>query len=344
MLEIDGAHGEGGGQLLRMAVAASALTETPVRVTRIRAGREKPGLAAQHATAVGALAKLCGAEATGLEIGSKTIEFEPGKIASGRYSFDVGTAGSITLVLQALLPVVTTAPGPVSVRVTGGTDVPWSPPMDYFTRVFLPLIRRLGAHVDVEVARRGYYPKGGGIVDTVIEPNRRWSSFDPTDLGEIDRVRGIAHVANLPEDIPKRMKHAAVRRLHGPADVKIEERIYRGAEAIGQGGALVLWAEAGATVLGSDSLAQRGKPSERIGEEAAAALRSEIESQATLDIHAADQLLVYLARANGRSVFRVREISGHIETMMWLLPQFMLCQFEVSREPPGWRVKVEPRL
>src|SRR5256714_2216915 len=342
MIEVDGAHGEGGGQLLRMAVALSALTDTSVRVVRIRAGRPTPGLAAQHVTAIDAVGKLCGGEVAGLAVGSSTIEFRPGVLVPGHFSFDVGTAGSVTLILQGLLPVAAAAEGPVRVRLVGGTDVRWSPPIDYFGRVFLPLVRRLGAHVDVEVLRRGYYPRGGGIVEVAIEPTRSWSSFVPAEGVDIQRVRGIAHASNLPEDVPKRMKHAALRRLYGIPDAKVEERVYRGEEAIGQGGALVLWAEMEKTLLGSDSLAERGKPSERIGEEAAASHRAELEAAANLDVHAADQLLVYLARGDGPSRFRVQAVSGHSETMMWLIPQFLSCRFAVARDGNGWQVKVEP--
>jgi RNA 3'-phosphate cyclase len=342
MIEIDGAHGEGGGQLVRMAVALSALTATPVRVVRIRAGRPVSGLASQHVTALRAVAEVCTGQLHGAEVGSSTIEFEPGTVAPGRYGFDIGTAGSVTLVLQAVLPVACSASGPVRLRLVGGTDVRWSPPIDYFARVFLPLLRRLGAHIDVEVRRRGYYPRGGGLVEAVVEPTRAWSPIDGSEPGPVRRVRGIAHVSNLPDDIPKRMAHAALRRLHGIGDVKFEERTYRGDEAIGQGGALVAWAETESTLLGSDSLAERGKASDRIGEQVAAALRADLDSGAFLDLHAADQLLVYLARATGPSRFRAREISGHMETMMWLLPQFVPCRFDVSRDGAGWWVAVDP--
>src|SRR5207244_7716022 len=152
--------GEGGGQLVRMAVALSALTATPVRVVRIRAGRPVPGLASQHVTALQAVAELCSGELKGVDVGSSTIEFRPGTIAAGRYAFDVGTAGSVTLVLQAVLPVACAASGAVRLHLVGGTDVRWSPPIDYFARVFLPLLRRLGGHIDIEVQRRGYYPRG----------------------------------------------------------------------------------------------------------------------------------------------------------------------------------------
>ena len=344
MIDVDGAQGEGGGQLLRMAIALSAMTATPVHVRRIRAGRSNPGLAAQHVAAVRVVSEICGGKVDGLEVGSTEMTFNPGSVRAGRYSWDIGTAGSVALVLQALLPLAAAAPGPIRMRIIGGTDVPWSPPMDYVSRVFLPLVRRLGAHADLEVPKRGYFPRGGGIVDAVIEPTRTWSPLQASQRGSIPRVRGIAHVSNLPDDIPKRMKRAALRRLHGVTDVKIEERVYQGTDAVGQGGALVLWAATEETLVGSDSLARRGKPSEGIGEEAAVLLTAEMEAEASLDIHAADQLLVYLARANGPSVFRVREISGHLETMMWLLPQFLPVQFQVVRDEAGSQVTVVPGL
>ena len=342
MLEIDGAHGEGGGQLLRMAVALSAIQSVPVRVVRIRAGRPTPGLAAQHVAALGAVAALCNGEIDGLAVGSKEIAFRPGDITGGRHTFDVGTAGSVTLVLQACLPVAAAAHETVRLRIQGGTDVRWSPPVDYLARVFLPLLRRIGGRVEIEVFRRGYYPRGGGTVEVVIEPTRTWAPFDVASPLAIHSVRGIAHVSNLGDDIPKRMKHAAMRRLHGIADVKIEERVYRGVEAVGQGGALVLWAEAGPTVLGASSLAERGKSSERVGEEAAAALVAEMNSGATLDVHAADQLLPYLARSDRPSRVLVREVSGHLETMAWLVPQFVPSKIEFASVGALHKVSVEP--
>ena len=342
MMEIDGAHGEGGGQLLRMAVAFSATQSVPVRVVRIRAGRPTPGLAPQHVAALGAVAALCNGEIDGLAVGSKEIAFRPGHITGGRHAFDVGTAGSVTLVLQACLPVAAAARETVRLRIQGGTDVRWSPPVDYLARVFLPLLRRIGGRVEIEVLRRGYYPRGGGAIEVVIEPTRTWAPYDVASRPAIHSVRGIAHVSNLGEDIPKRMKHAAVRRLHGVADVKIEERVYRGVEAAGQGGALVLWAEAGPTVLGASSLAERGKSSERVGEEAAAALVAEIQSGATLDVHAADQLLPYLAWPDRPSHFLVQGVSGHLETMAWLVPQFVPSKIEFASVGALHKVSVEP--
>ena len=323
MIEIDGSYGEGGGQLLRTAAALSAIAHKSVTVSRIRAGRPNPGLAAQHVTAIRALAELASAEVEGLEPGSPRITFRPGDLVGGDHALDVGTAGSVTLVLQACLPVAFASSASTHLRVVGGTDVRWSPPLDAFARVFLPWVRRLGGQADLLSHRRGYYPRGGGEVEVVAQPTASWSPIRLTEPGAVERVRGIAHVSNLPEDIPKRMKHAALRRLHGVPDAKIEERVYPSEDAVGQGGALVLWAERGHTLLGADCLAERGKPSERVGEEAAAALEAEIQSGATVDLHTADQIVVYLALSAEPSTFLVRDVSGHLRTMAWLLPQFL---------------------
>lgn len=343
MIEIDGSYGEGGGQLLRAAVALSAITQKPVVVDRIRAGRPNPGLAAQHVTALRALAELASAEVEGLVVGSPRIAFHPGDLVAGDHAFDVGTAGSVTLVLQACLPVAFAANASTHLRVVGGTDVKWSPPLDYFAKVFLPWIRRLGGQADLLSHRRGYYPRGGGEVELSIQPTPAWSPIQISEPGPLERVRGIAHVSNLPEDIPKRMKAAAVRRLHGVQDVKIEERVYPSEDAVGQGGALVLWAEREHTLLGADILAERGKSSERVGEEAAEALEAEILSGATVDLHAADQIVTYLALSDRPCAFMVREVSAHLRTMAWLVPQFLDRTVEFQTIGDLTRVKVGPR-
>ncbi len=312
-----------------------------MRVLHVRAGRPNPGLAPQHVTAVRAVAELCSAEVDGLEVGSSEITFRPGTIVAGRHSFNVGTAGSVTLVLQACLPVAFAAPGGVQLTLTGGTDVQWSPPLDYFAHVLLPWIRRLGGTADLLLHRRGYYPRGGGSVEIVVQPAASWSKLQLLDPGPVQRIRGVAHVSKLPEDILRRMKHAAVRRLHGQQDVKIEDRLYAGEDAVGQGGALVLWAETERSLLGSSSLAERGKSSERVGEEAAAALAAEIASGAAVDIHAADQILPYLALADGASSFTVREVSGHLRSMAWLIPQLLGRTVEFQSLGLVWRAKVE---
>ena len=328
MIEVDGSTGEGGGQLLRTAVALSALSGVPVRIRKIRAGRPNPGLAPQHVAAVQAVAALSNAEVDGLEPGSAEVTFRPGTLAGGRHRFDVGTAGSVTLVLQACLPVAFRTSEGARITVSGGTDVQWSPPFDYLDRVFLPLLARRGGTAELRLVRRGYYPRGGGLVEVTVQPAARWSPWNGSDPGPVVRIRGIAHASHLPADIPARMKHAALRSLQAHPDVKIEDRIYAGEEAVGPGGALVVWAETERTTLGAAVLAERGKSSERIGEEAALALAAEVASGSTLDYHAADQLLVYLASAEGPSSFLVREPSGHLRTIAWLVPRFLPVQVE----------------
>ena len=340
MMEIDGSHGEGGGQLLRMAVALSAITRIPVAVRRIRAGRPNPGLAAQHLTALRAVAEVASAEVSGLEIGSAEMTFTPGDLVGGDHSFDVGTAGSVTLVLQACLPVAFAAKDSSHLRVVGGTDVKWSPPLDAFAKVFLPWIRRLGGQADLLSHRRGYYPRGGGEVEISVQPTASWSPVRLSDPGAVERVRGIAHISNLSDDIAGRMKAAAIRRLHGLPDPKIEERVYPGEDAVGQGGAIVLWAEREHTLLGADALAERGKTAERVGEEAAERLEAEVLSGATVDMHSADQILVYLALADQPSSFLVREVSGHLRTMAWLIPQFLKREVEFQTIGDLTRVKI----
>lgn len=340
MIEVDGSYGEGGGQLLRMAVALSALTRKEVTVSRIREGRPNPGMAPQHVTALRAVSDLASASVEGLEPGSSRVVFRPGEIRGGVRSFDVGTAGSITLVLQACLPVAFAAKESTRLRVVGGTDVQWSPPLDYFARVFLPLVRRIGGQADLLSHRRGYYPRGGGDVEIAIQPTAAWSPLALSDPGAVERVRGIAHVSNLSADIPKRMAKAALRGLHGVSDAKIEERVYSQGDAVGQGGALVLWVERAQALLGATSLAERGKSSDRVGEEAAAMLTAEIRSDATVDVHAADQIVPYLALADRPSSFLVREVSAHLRTMAWLVPKFLGRAIEFQSIGELSRVKV----
>ncbi|MCS7099566.1 MAG: RNA 3'-terminal phosphate cyclase, partial [Sulfolobales archaeon] len=169
MLEIDGSFGEGGGQILRTAVALSAITGTDIRVVNIRARRPEPGLKRQHLTGILAAAEMCNAVVEGAQVGSTEVVFKPGSIRGGEYRFDVGTAGSVTLVLQTLLPIAAFADSPVAIEVSGGTDVPWSPPVDYLRYVVKPHLERLGYAFGVELVRRGHYPRGGGLVRVSVD-------------------------------------------------------------------------------------------------------------------------------------------------------------------------------
>jgi len=339
VMEIDGAHGEGGGQLLRNSAALAAVTGIPIRVKNIRAGRPKPGLAAQHLTALQAVAALADATVEGLNVGSREVTIAPGRLRGGRFSFDVGTAGSVTLVLQACLPAALRAPEPVELRLIGGTDVPWSPPLDYFRFVFLPLLARMGGKVTIELVRRGYFPRGGGEIRVNVVPAPEFRPLLVEPPGAMRRVDGIAHVGNLPKDVAQRMKHAALRRFVGIAEAKVEET---SEAAIGPGGAIVLWTEHENTVLGSSGLARKGVPAEALGQAAADEMVEDLKAHSSLDVHAADQVLLYSALAKGESRFSVREITKHMETTMWLLENVLRTRFETVEVGGRHQVRVLP--
>lgn len=331
MLEIDGAYGEGGGQLLRTAVALAALTGIATRISNIRAGRAKPGLAAQHLVAVRAVAELCQARVDGLALHARQIEFTPGRLRGGSFRFDIGTAGSMMLVLQALCPVAIAAGAACRVAITGGTDVRGAPPLDYVRQVLLPLLGRMGAKLDLAVRRRGYYPRGGGEIEisfarATLHP-QRWEN-----PGRLRRVGGLAHVANLPSHIAERMRDAALLQLSLARVVAtVDTAILVGEQALGSGGAVVIWAETADTMLGAGLVAERGVRAETLGSAAGRELADDVAAGVVLDLHAADQILIYLALAGGESSFTVRALTEHARTAMWLIEQFLPVRFESLR-------------
>lgn len=343
MIEIDGSYGEGGGQILRMSVALSAVAGKDVKIVNIRAGRKKPGLAAQHLTAIRSVGEICDAQVEGLDIGSQTVEFHPGELRGGKFRFDIGTAGSITLVFQACFIPALHAPTKCVLTVTGGTDVRWAPPMDYFQNVFLPMVGKMGVSAKVESVKRGYYPKGGGKVVLHIEPKETLSPLQLDELKGQLMIKGISHVSNLPDHIPERMTKSAKKDLVRLGRPDIVSRVFGGDEAFGQGGAIALWAENEDTVLGGNATAERGVKAETVGEIASKELWKEIKSGATLDIHLSDQILPYMAMADGESSFLVREVTNHIKTNMWLTEQFFDVEFEKSTHGDLHKISVRPR-
>ncbi len=338
MIEIDGSYGEGGGQLLRMSIALSAITGKPVKVSNIRAKRPKPGLAHQHMTSVESIVKICGGDVEGLALGSTSIEFAPSKISGGDIGLDVGTAGSVELVLQASLLPSLSASSPVNLRIIGGTDVRWSPPFDYFKHVFLPTVSRMGVHADLEMIRRGYYPRGGGEVVACVRPSMSLKPIDMATRGELKSIKGIAHVSNLPVSIAERMSSRVQEVLKGRGEIDIEVLGLNSPKATGKGGALVLWAEFENTSIGASCLAEKGVTSEQVADRACGELLRDIESGCTLDVHCSDQVLPYMALAGGQSTFLVGEISNHASTCMWLLQRFLEVKFEVGKVGDLFRV------
>lgn len=317
MRELDGS--EASGQFFRTAIALAALGGEPVRIRGIRGARSDPGLKAQHLAALETLAAVCDAEVSGAELGAETVEFDPGRIEGGSYAVEIGTAGSVTLVFDTLLPLATELDADLSVTATGGTDVEWAPPIDYHRRVKLPLLRRFGLDAAVEVDRRGFFPAGGGRATLRLSP----STLDPIRLeerGDARRVRIYSTEAEAlaDADVAYRQAGGAIERLDD--EYEVGERIERTVESDCPGSAIVLRVDCGGSLAGFSALGERGKPAERVGEEAADAANRFLDHDAPIDGHAADQLLPFLAMAGGR--LRIPAVTDHVETGRSLLASF----------------------
>ncbi|MEM3030962.1 MAG: RNA 3'-terminal phosphate cyclase [Candidatus Micrarchaeia archaeon] len=306
MLEIDGA--EGGGQILRTAVSLSAVLRQPVRVTNIRKPRPNPGLQPQHLTGVSALAKICKAEVEGAEKGSLHLSFKPGMVAGGEYFFDVGTAGSISLVLQAILPALLFAETPSRLVIRGGTHVAWSPDFHFLQHVFAPAAALFGARVSLSLRSYGFYPKGGGEVEAAVESCDGLKAVRLVERGECSGVEGVSACANLPEHIAARQAHA-VLRIFPNARVKTEI-----ATAASPGSFVSLWCACENGFLGASALGKPGKRAEDVGREAAEAMRALLASPVCADNHLGDQLMIYAALAEGESAFSVPSFTEHMRS------------------------------
>jgi len=342
MLQIDGSEGEGGGAMVRVAIALSAVTGKGIRIFNIRARRSNPGLRAQHLTGINAVAELCNAEVRGAEISSKEIEFKPDRIQSKKINIDIGTAGSITLVLQALMVPAIFAEDKVRIKITGGTDVRWSPPIDYLRFVTMPILQRFGCNGRIELLRRGYYPKGGGKVIAEFSP----SKLKPIEIPEPGRILsagGISHAhQNLEKALVARRQARAARPLiyNRLSNLGINSDIIINQEycnTLSYGSGLTLWIKTENSVIGSDSLGERGKPAERVGQEAAENLLRELDSGAPLDRWMADQIVPYLALAGGAA--RASEITEHTRTNVMLANKF---GFDVRVEEDVIRAQKQP--
>jgi len=330
LLQIDGSYGEGGGQILRYAVALSALTKKPVEINNIRANRPVPGIRPQHHTAISCIKSICKGAIEGLSIGSPKLTFSPGEIQPGEYKFDIGTAGSITLVFQACILSSLNTTKPITIKLTGGTDVKWAPTWDYFTQVFLPLIQKMGVNTDAQLIKRGYYPKGGGEAVLTIHPAKKLQRLQLEEEQDFKEINGIVHIANLPDHISKRMKHAALKivvKNNIQSFIRVDKTT-----SFSPGTGITLWSKSDHTVMGSTFLGERGVTSEKIGENAANQLIKEINTGATIDTFAIDQILPYMVLAEEESVCMVRELSNHTQTNMWLLKQFFDVEFEVKEQ------------
>ncbi len=331
MLKIDGSYGEGGGQILRSSLALSMVKGIEIKVYDIRANRPNPGLSHQHLMAIKAASKICGARTEGVEKGSTEITFEPGEIEGGVYNFDIGTAGSVTLLLQTLIPPAFEAEEEMTLKVRGGTDVKWSPPYDYFENVFLELLRRMNGDIESELIKRGHYPKGGGKVKVTIGP----SELEDLSLsGEINGIEGRAFVTELPEHIAERMKKQVLKEF-----IELETSISVGSyESASPGTGIVIWTRGG-KILGTGVLGEKGVPAEEVGKNAVEGLKKDIEAGVDLDPNAADQLVPFLALLDDEGVLTTRKLTGHLETNVWLVNRFLKDEIELVEKDTAVEIR-----
>lgn len=341
MLTIDGSYNEGGGQILRTALAISALTGKSFDMHSIRKGRKVSGLKQQHKFGVLALKELCSAKFTDVQVGSENISFYPGVIKHGNYDIDIGTAGSITLLFQSILLPSLFADGKTSWHITGGTDVAWSPQYDYFANVLIPYARKF-ADIEVKLEKRGYYPQGGGKVLVRINPKfsiKEYSGFDwlrrtlseqlkPYNLDErmeLVKINGVSHASKILQDreVAERMADTAKSNLlhfKVPVDIRTEY-----SDTLSDGCGITLWAlfsdGENTSVLGADCLGDKRMTSEEVATKAAEELKKELNSGAVIDKRLADQIIPFIALLQG-STIKTSEITKHTETNIWTTEQF----------------------
>jgi RNA 3'-terminal phosphate cyclase (ATP) len=334
MIEIDGSRGEGGGQLLRTSLSLAALTGRPFRLEKIRAGRSKPGLRPQHLTAVRAVAAICGAELSGDAIDSTALEFRPSSRAfAGQYHFDVSeaskggfSAGAVTLILQAVLWPLLFAPESSTVRLRGGTQVPFSPPFHYLAQVVQPAFARFGARFATELRTWGWQTAGSGVVTAEIEPVSQLeaANFMPVATRHVE---GIAAVTNLPAHIPQRMANRAHNLLQAAGFQPVIKPIRE--QGAGPGAGIVLWLpQAGFSALG-----RPGLPADQVAEAAVSELLAFVDDpNAAVDEHLADQLLLPMVLAHGQSSCTTHRLTRHTLTNADLLRHWLNVEIEIEGE------------
>ena len=347
MIQLDGNYGEGGGALVRTALALSILTGKSFEVKGIRAGRPNPGLKAQHLTAINALKEITGAKTNKINLGTTELSFIPGQVKRGIYNIDIGTAGSITLLLQALNLPCLFAPGKITLNIKGGTCGKWQASVDYLQNILLPQLNRFVEKIELKIIKRGYYPKGGGEVKLEIYP--RWpgnleeisskcAKIDLTKQGKLEQIRGIINLsAELQErEVASRIKMAAesvLKKYNAPLNFRMEQTA-----SLSVGGEVLLYALFSSNqqidpdnpiILASDALIEKGKISEEIGQEAAERLVKEISSNAAADHYLADQLIQFMALLPGSKI-STSSVSDHVLTNIYVAEKFLPVQFKIN--------------
>lgn len=336
-VSIDGSYLEGGGQILRMGLALSAIEKLPINVTKIRAGRPNPGLRPQHLTGLQLTRDMCNGTLDGGQISSSEISFYPGTIQGGRHMADTQTAGSVSLLIQAALPCALYANSPTHLTLRGGTNADMAPQIDYTIHVFRKVSAWFGVNFKLFLNKRGFYPQGQGEVSLDVKPSPEGLyAADFTDFGEVTSVYGKAYVAGvLPVKVAHMMADSAEQMLrqHLPRGVTINiDRIKEHPEkAVGNGSGIVLWAETSTgCVLGGSALGKKGRPAQADGESAAAELMESIKRRACVDSRAQDQIIILMALASGKSIVRTGPLTDHSKTAIHVAELMTKAKFTIK--------------
>jgi RNA 3'-terminal phosphate cyclase (ATP) len=325
VIEIDGGEQSGSGTIVRFAVAFAALCGEPIHLVNARARRARPGLRPQHVAAVLACAELCGARTEGVSVGSRELWFRPGDaISGGRRDFDIGTAGSAPMLALGVLPLACLAHAPLRARITGGMFQDFAPSPFHLRHVLAPLLARMGAGVEIEVARPGYVPAGAGVLELSVRPAAQGlAPLDLLDPGEVRRVSGVALASHLAaRRVAERMARTCEERLAAEGLGCEIERV-DDTTASRPGAGLAIWAETSTGCrLGADCAGAPRRSSEAIGRRVARAFLEDLRSGASVDRHLADQLVLFAVLAHGETRFRVPRDTEHVRTNLWLAERF----------------------
>ena len=337
MLEIDSSRGEGGGQMVRTSVALSAITGKETKLTRIRENRPTNGLSKQHTTAIKAVAEMSGSTVQGNTMGSSELIFTPGTDEVSDIKMDIGSAGSISLVLQAALLAGRNSKKRLTLDLIGGTNVMWAPPIDSYELVLFPLMKRMGIDANVDIVERGFYPLGGGRVISTLEPIGKIKPIEMTQLGRLKNIKIRCFAQRLSERFSSEMIDACAETLGDGYKLNIEMQEGHGNS---RGAGLILVADYENGRLSSNVLTSRGHSGSQSGIDAANDLLQEMKTDSTIDVHTADQLLPYMAMAEGKSSFVVSRISKHLLSQMDTLESFLDVRFGVERKNDGYHFSV----
>jgi RNA 3'-terminal phosphate cyclase (ATP) len=341
LVRIDGSQGEGGGQILRTAIALSAITGKPVEVINIRANRVNPGLRPQHIAGIKIIAELFHGKFENLKVGAEWIRFSPSdRFEGGSVKFDIGTAGSIPLTLMTVVPAVSLSNNCLQIEITGGTDVKASPTIDYIKYVVAKSYLSIGLKFSVDVLKRGYYPNGGGIVQSIINPCRRPDTIEFLASRHIE-PKIISVCSQLPVHVAKRQVSSALVALE-KKDIRCSNYTASIESANSPGSSILVYcASDQGMYIGGDSIGELGKRAESVGLEAAERFFESILAQATIDPFLADMLIVPLALTKGRSRYRIARVTPHLLTNLRVVSNIIGCKYNIHNHGENNIVMIE---